>query len=189
MEDSHTTAPAVEPFSVALSAIGRAWGVACAPAALSPGSIADLLLRDRVEEEHGAFGGAVGETLSNPFGPELYRMFEAQLPRMHAGLHCRLGYQEADQIVGEQVYPELLLAHLRGVATQHFHAQSRLDVSQVELDVPPARVQLSQLSFACLARIEHCGYQHAACDLDLAHGQLLRQGLVVLPTHPLRPRR
>ena len=159
------------------------------PRLYSTGPIADLLLRDRVEEDRGAFGGAGGETLSNPFGPELHRMFEAQLPRMHAGLHCRLGHQEADQIVGEQVYPEFLLTHLRGLATQHFHAKSRLDVSQVELDVPSARVQLSQLSFACLARIEHGGYQHAACDLDLAHGQLLREGLVVLPTHPLRPRR
>lgn len=133
LEDSHTTAPVVEPFPWHLQPLVGLGAALARPGLYSTGPIADPLLRDRMEEDRGAIGGAAGETLSDPFGPELYRMFEARLPRMHAGLHCCLSHQEADQIVGEQVYPELLLAHLRCLATQHFHAQSRLDVAQVEL--------------------------------------------------------
>ena len=70
--------------------------------------IADLLLRDRLEKDRGVRGSHAGETAAEPFGPQLHRMLEAQLPRMHAGLQSRLGHQKADQIVGEQVNPQFL---------------------------------------------------------------------------------
>ena len=71
-------------------------------------AIADLLLRDRLEKDRGVRDSHAGETMAKPFGPQLHRMLEAQLPRMHAGLQSRLGHQKADQIVGEQVNPQFL---------------------------------------------------------------------------------
>jgi hypothetical protein len=64
----------------------RAWylqplvrfGVALArPRFYSTRSIADLLLRDRLEEDCGVRGSHTGEAMAEPFGPQLHRMLEA----------------------------------------------------------------------------------------------------------------
>ena len=54
------------------------------------GPIADPLLRDSLEKNRGVRDSDAGETMAEPFGPQLHRMLEAQLPRMHAGLQRRL---------------------------------------------------------------------------------------------------
>src|SRR5579883_3156222 len=148
-------------------------------------AIADLLLRDRLEKDRGVRDSHAGETMAEPFGPQLHRMLEAQLTRMHAGLQRRLSHQKADQIVGEQVDPQLLLAHRRSLTTQHLQSQSVFDVAQIELYIPSALVKLPQLSFAHAAWIEHRGHQHAAADADLAHEQFCGRRRVFVATSTL----
>lgn len=50
------------------------------------GSVAHCTLRDRSEQGLIVRCGHPGETLCDPFGPDLYGVFEAQLPRVNASL-------------------------------------------------------------------------------------------------------
>ena len=107
LEDSHAGAPAgglcawhLQPLVWFGTALAR-------PRFDASRMIADLLLRNCLEKDRGVRESHVGETMDEPFGPQLHRMLEAQLPRMLAGLQCRLSHQKADQIVGEQVDPQV----------------------------------------------------------------------------------
>src|SRR5690242_20568290 len=80
-------------------------------------SVADFQLRDCPEQNDVACRRA-HQTLCHPFTPDLHRVFEAQLTRVQTCLPRRFSHQQADQIVGEEVDPELFLAHLRRFAAQ-----------------------------------------------------------------------
>ena len=53
------------------------------------------------------------QTSADPLRPWLYRVFEAQLPRVHAGIAGGLRHEQSDHVVGQQMNPELLFVHLR----------------------------------------------------------------------------
>ena len=57
----------------------------------------------------------------------LPRPLEAQLPRRHSVPPRRLGHHPADQVVRQQVGPDLLADHRRRLAPQHVHLHRLLD--------------------------------------------------------------
>lgn len=83
--------------------------------------------------------------------------------------------------------PQFLFVHLWRVAAEHVHAQGRLQVSQVQLGVPPLSVKLRELVFADLFRVEHRGDEYATTHLNLSYRELIGKILVLLFVHPLRP--
>src|ERR1035437_586014 len=114
--------------------------------------VADGELSDEAEQ-----GGRIGseiDAMRGPLGPPLYGVFEAQLPRVKAGLECGLRHQQTDQVIGEQMDPQFLLDHLRGEAAQDVHSERDFDVAKIQLHMPASRVQLVQLAFSDLARID-----------------------------------
>lgn len=110
------------------------------------GSITDFSLRDRAEEDFVGYGGETDKAQSNPFAPKLHGMLEAQLSRMHAAVQCRLRHQQSDQVVSQQIDPQLFLAHRWAFAAQHFQSQRCLDVAKVELYVPAPLIELAEFS-------------------------------------------
>jgi len=59
-------------------------------------------------------------------------MLEAELVRNLIVQQGSLGYRQTDQIVGDQIDPQLFDSHLRGPAAQMFHAGPSLDIAQVQ---------------------------------------------------------
>ena len=82
----------------------------------SSGAVADGQLRDEPEQSVGI--SAQIDTMRGPFRPQLYGMLEAQVSRVNIGIQRRLRHQQTDQVVGEQVNPQLLLDHLGRKAAQ-----------------------------------------------------------------------
>ena len=83
---------------------------------------------------------------------DLERRLEADRSRRDSFLACRLGHDRADQVVGQDVRPDLLADQFRRLAAQHVHLQRDLDRSQIELVVPARPVELSQIVLGVLAR-------------------------------------
>lgn len=88
-----------------------------------------------------------------PRHPDLQRMLEAQLSRQDASSQCRLGHQQPDQVVRQQIDPKLFLTHLRRFAAEHCHAQGRLDISQIQLHLPALAIQPLQLDLGGARRM------------------------------------
>ena len=51
-----------------------------------------------------------------------------------------LPHRRADQIVGGQVRPDFLADNIGSLASQHVHLKDILDVAQIDLDVPSAKI-------------------------------------------------
>src|SRR5882672_10516948 len=60
-------------------------------------------------------------------------------------------HDRADQIIGQHIHPQFLPHHRRGAASQHVHAKSHLDRSQVELALPDATYKNDLVSPQVLA--------------------------------------
>jgi len=71
-----------------------------------------------------------------PGEPDLDGMLETELARNLIGQQRSLRHQQADQVVGQQIDPQLFDGHLRGLAPQVLHAESRLNIAQIQLDIP-----------------------------------------------------
>lgn len=71
-----------------------------------------------------------------PGHPDLHGVLEAELAGNLVGQQRSLRHQQANQIVPKQVDPQLLGGHVRSLAPQVLHSEGRLDVSQVQLNVP-----------------------------------------------------
>jgi hypothetical protein len=121
----------------------------------STGSIADRALRDEPEELAGL--GGVG-----PAAPHLHGAFEGKLTRAHSGRAGSLGHEQADQVLGQQPYPQFLLDHRWRHAAQHLHPQGGFDVADVEFIMPAARVERSEFTLGHRAGILHRGHEHLA---------------------------
>src|ERR1019366_8919600 len=113
-------------------------------------SVADSELRDQREQDGDIAGSVTAQSARDPFRPQLHGVLKTQLARMYVGVEGGLCHEQADQIVGEQVHPDFLFVHLRGVATEDVHAQSRFNVAKIQLSgkglarylgVSPARFQ------------------------------------------------
>src|SRR6266702_3839405 len=131
------------------------WASFTRPRLESTGTVADSKLRDRAKQDLVVRCCNAGQPTSNPFGPYLHGMFEAQLTWIHACLQRRLSHQQTDQIVGQQIDPQFFLAHLRSLTTQDLQAQRGLDIAEIQFNVPPVLVQSTEFSFAYLAVREH----------------------------------
>jgi hypothetical protein len=86
--------------------------------------------------QHSAHGGRLARTVVTaqaPGEPDLHGVLEAELARDLVGQQGRLGHQEPDDVVGEQIHPEFFAGHLRSLAAQVLHAKRCLDVAQVQL--------------------------------------------------------
>jgi len=67
---------------------------------------------------------------------------------MYAGSEGRLGDQQADQVVLQQMNPHYFLRHHRRAATKDFHSQSGFYVPDVQLNIPASLIQVIQLTLA-----------------------------------------
>jgi len=113
----------------------------------SSGSIADTHLGDEIGQQRDIGLSTAAKGARVPRAPQLHVMFETQLPRRLSAVRGGLGHQQADQVAGEQVRPQLLLDHRRSPATQHGHAEGRLEATEVEFDAPATLVQRVKLGF------------------------------------------
>src|SRR5882757_6373888 len=120
-------------------------------------SVADAQLSDQREQQANRGVATITQPTRGPFGPQLHGVFETQLAWVHGGCDRGLRHEQADQVVGEEVYPDFLFVHLRGVAAQLCHLQGRFDRTQVQLDVPALLKELFQGPFADLPRTQKGG--------------------------------
>lgn len=93
------------------------------------------------------FEPAAACAVAHPRQPWLDRMPQAQGARQYIRGTRGIHHQHADQVVGEQIDPQLLLDHRGRLACQRLHAERRLDATQIELDVPAALVEILQFGF------------------------------------------
>lgn len=91
------------------------------PGFQAPGAIAGARLRN--ESEQGSEVGVAIHATRRPPDPQLYGVFETQFPRVNVGTHGRLRHEQTDQVIREQMNPQLFVHHLRGVAAQDVNAE------------------------------------------------------------------
>lgn len=153
-------------------------------------SLADTNLGDHGEQGGAILGRVREEPPPTPGDPHLNRMSEAQLPRRYPSKRGRLRHQQADQILGEQVCPQLLLKHLWGFSAQLLHAQRRMDVEQIELDMPAHLEEPAALRLSGFSRAQERGDQRLLTDFHLPQRQYpRRKALVLLLSHLLGAQR
>src|SRR5262249_55532729 len=70
---------------------------------------------------------------------------ETDLPRLDFALAGGHRHDRAQQVVSQQVRPDLLAHHLWTLAAQHVHLHHRLDRADVDLPLPPPLVQPADL--------------------------------------------
>ena len=153
----------------------------------APRPIADPALGDQRKQAPAILRGR--QTPRDPLRPQLHGVLEAQVTRVDAGIARGLRHQQPDQVVRQQMDPQLLLVHLRRLAAQHVHARGGLEVAQVQFDIPAPRIQRREIVLADLAMFQQRGDQHLVGDLDLAYRQFIGEPRVLLGRHPLRARR
>lgn len=84
--------------------------------------------------------------------PQLHAVFEAQLARQHIRQFGGAKHQQPDKVVRKQPDAPLLFDHRWCLADEAIQPQGRLDVAQVEFDVPTLCVQRLQSLRADLLR-------------------------------------
>src|SRR5262249_27471778 len=98
------------------------------------------------------------------------------------------------QVVRQQVRPDLLLDHRGRLAAQHIHFHGRFDRTDIDLPVPPPLVQVADLP-AVYRLVQDRGDDSelfgavvlvAGVHAHLSHDQALGVGAVLLPLHAVR---
>src|SRR6185437_6318263 len=97
------------------------------------GAVGDSELRDKPEQFNVLPRGQCRQGLRGPGRPDLHCMLETQLPRLNTGAMGCLCHEHTNQVVSEQIDPQLLFNHLGTLATECLHTQGRLDATQVQL--------------------------------------------------------
>jgi hypothetical protein len=113
-------------------------------------------------------------------------MLEAQLTGQTTVEQRRLSHHQADQIVGEQIDPNFLHLHGRGLAPQLLHAQGGLDVAQIKLNMPAIPIQPFNGILGRLLWTQQRGDQCLTAGTQFAHGHTRRCLCVILWRHPVR---
>src|SRR5262245_44397577 len=116
------------------------------------------------------------------------------IARLHVALAGGHRHDRPEQVVRQQVRPDLFLDHLRSLAAQDVHLYSRLYGSDIDLPVPPPLEQAADLPAVdrCVEdrryHLELLGAVALAAGIDghLAHGQALGVAAVLLARHPAR---
>ena len=94
-------------------------------------------------------GDRGSECLQSPHGSR-----EADLPGVFSMPGRRLGDDRPDQVVCQQVCPELLAHHVGSLAAEHVPMQHDLEGTQVDFRIPAKTIQLCDLGLQELLRIE-----------------------------------
>src|SRR5262249_40923050 len=119
---------------------------------------------------------------------------EADLARLHFARAGGHGHDRAQQVVRQQVNPDLLLDHLRRLAAQDVHLHRRFDGSDIDLPVPPPLIHTTDLA-AVYRGIEDRRWRLelldavvlvAGIDAHLPHQQGLGVGAVLFALHAAR---
>jgi hypothetical protein len=103
-------------------------------------SIAHAQLPNQSEQEFQGGVARIAQPVRDPFAPQLNSVFEAERAGMSGGFLRSLRHQQADQVVGQEVDPDLFFVHLRSVATQLCHLQGRFNRAQKQSDILPNAV-------------------------------------------------
>ena len=109
------------------------------------------------------FAPALGDGLT-PLAEGIQSAFEAEAFGADPAMPGCFPHQPSYQVMSSQEDEELFLDHLRALAAQIFHAQSRLDVVQAHLHAPAPAVGGQNLVFWIEIGVEQGGH----------HDQVLR---------------
>ena len=85
---------------------------------------------------------------------DLKRRLEAEGSRWDPVPAGRLCHERADQVVGQDVCPDLLPDQFRCLAPEHVHLERDLDRSQVEFIVPPRPIECGQIRLGRLLGVQ-----------------------------------
>ena len=113
-------------------------------------------------------------------------MLEAQFARQALGELRGLSHHQSNEIVGEQVNPELFDRHVGSAAAQPLHSHRGFDVAQVQFNVPSTGVEHLQVGFGGLLRVEQSAHQNLAPGAQFTNRQGVRRLFVVGLGHPVR---
>ena len=73
-----------------------------------------------------------------------------------------MGHDQANQVVGEQVHPDLFLGHRRCPAADRLESQCGLDIAQVQFHLPTLAIQGLEGGFGRLLRSQQRRHQELA---------------------------
>ena len=125
----------------------------------------------------------------------LPRPIEAQLARLHVATPGRLSHDASDQVIGQQMHPDLFAHHVRSLGPKHLHSHRGLERSYIQFCVPSLSEQISQCRCWIFRRIQERRYDHDFAgpllaildpDTDLAEFQFLGHRGVLGGAHPVR---
>ena len=120
-----------------------------------------------------------------PSHPDLHRVLEAELARDLVGQQRCLGHQQPNQVVGEQIDPQLFHGHLGCLAAQMLHTERRLDVAQVQFHVPTLAIQGLKYGLGSVLGAQKGGDHDLSTRLELPHLQRGRLGGIrIVGAHP-----
>jgi len=94
-------------------------------------------------------------------------------------------HEGANEVIGDEVHPELAADHGGGLATKDIGAESGFDVAQEEFGAPAPEVEVGEGGLGVSLGIQEGGGQEdstgakagsADADFDLAHEERVRQG-------------
>src|SRR3984885_4632953 len=67
----------------------------------APRSVTNTQLSDQIEQKANRGVATITQPSGGPLAPQLHRVFEAQMPRVHGGGDCGLRHGQSDQVIGE----------------------------------------------------------------------------------------
>lgn len=113
-------------------------------------------------------------------------MLEADFPWRNACCERGLHHKKPDQVVRQQMDPDLLVHHFGRLAAEDVHPHSLLDMANIQLHVPALFVECFHIRFADPLVTRHRGHHDLATGFELTHGDRFRRPLTGRLTHPVR---
>ena len=159
--------------------------------------IGDPLTGDAVEqlmiEQHSMNCASMLLVIDQPLKlfEELKRPLEANRSWLNLMFRCCLRHDHTDEIVSENVRPNLLTHEFRCFATQDIHLQSLFHRTQVKLGIPTRSIEFTNFLFGKLLGIEKrrdhndcLGLKASFLDANttFTNGEIFGQHFLSLPT-------
>ena len=82
--------------------------------------------------------------------------FEADGAWFDAMLRCSLRHDRSDQIVGQDVRPNLVAHHFRCLASQDLHLHCLLERSEIKLGIPASAIELAKVFLGEFHGVKQC---------------------------------